>query len=49
MAKRMKVTVQKTATCVATTRYTALTLEAIYFLTAYNLGPVMMWAKELIT
>lgn len=43
MAKSIKAQ----ATSVITTRWTVLTSEALYFLTVYNLGPVLMWSKEL--
>lgn len=45
MAKKIKAQ----ATSVITTRWTVLTLEALYFLTVYNLGPVAMLAKELVS
>lgn len=45
MAKRIKAQ----ATSAMTTRWTVLTSEALYFLTVYNLGPVAMFAKELVS
>ena len=44
MAKKIKAK----AVSAVTTRLTILTLEAIYFLTVYNLSPVAMWVKETV-
>lgn len=49
MARKIKAHVQSKAHSVLTTRLTVLTAEACYFLTVYNLGPVAMWAKELVS
>ena len=49
MAKKIKAHMHHKATAAMTTRASVLTSEALYFLTIYNLGPVMMWAKELVS
>lgn len=44
MARKIKAK----ATSVMTTQWTVLTVEALYCLSVYNLGPVIMWGKELV-